>query len=291
MERFAFNLVYGEYAGSEYSLVLLGFILGAIATGVIQKTQSKMNRSTFFLTTGFLTFASALTNLPWLFIWYAIELGVLWVIVVIQFAVMCFIGGFYATAAKQRSLDAFGNTRYAILAFLPLVNIYFLIKRTKDNYSPELKTKSVGLNIAGAIFAFVCAAGSNAALEKSISEELVPNSEQKVLIGEKLLKYLSVKQYAETYVFPSFTFPFALDDYNSITKLSVVDDTIVNTILHTATPPLTASETVLLNVKKFICDRWSWILVNNTKVSYNLEDAKGNKLFAVKVGNEDCADN
>ena len=288
MENLAFNFIYGSNADLEPFLVPISFILGSVIAAIFWKTNAKINRSTFFLYFGFLTFAAALSNLPWLLIWEALENNILWLLIFFQIILLIGIGGLYAVAAKQRSIEAFGSSRYAVLAFIPIINIYFMLKRSKESYSPISDSKVSSLNIFGGLLALVCAVGMNGSLETSLAKEMQPDAQQKVLISSQLAEHLSLEVYMNNYVLPDLSVPLKLDEYNTIIELKVLGDRVVNTIRHDSDYPPVNTEPFVSNVKEFMCQRWSWLISDTIDVDYLFVDLQDQELLTVTIGAKDC---
>ena len=291
MENFAFEILYGKNPDSNTQLIIVcGFLLGAIFTGFFQSTESKINRSTFFMYSGFLTFFASFTNIPWLFMWTAIAKDILWIILFLQFLLMGAIGSLYILAAKQRALDAFGVPRYAVLAFIPLFNIYFMLKRSQQNRLELVSNKGVGLHIACALLAFICAASSKSLMEEHIVKVATPEGEQTKLILVKLREHLGMASFLDYYVYPNFNLPLKIDEHNEIVEIQYTNDTIVNTILHKSNNPPDNSEPFVSNVKQFICERWKDVLIDQTQASYVFVNGEGVEYLTVSIRNQDCFD-
>ena len=288
MESAAYSLFYGANEEFNSLVVPLGLLLGAILTGIFWTEKNKINRSTFVLFSGFLTFAASLSSLPIFAFWFAVENNVLWLLIFAQFLILAIVGSFYTIAAKQRSLDAFDSARYAILAFLPIINFYLMLKRSQ-NPNNLVTGNIVGISIAGGLFAYVAAFGTKDLIEESSVELVTPRGEQVELIQGKLREHLPPGEYLEYYIFPSFELPFKIDEYNSITKLRFDKNNIENTILHISDAPLTNSEPFVSNVKVFICDRWSWFLKDDLKSTYIFVDESNVEQLNVSVDASDCA--
>ena len=116
----------------------------------------------------------------------------------------------------------------------------------------------------------------------------MPDADQRVMLTEKLQEYLSLNYYMETYIFPSFALPFKIDEYNTITDLKVIRDTVVNTIIHDSNYPPENSEPYVSNIKNFMCDRWSWMLRDERQVSYNFVDPNNEDILTISIGRDDC---
>ena len=288
MESAAYSVLYG--ANEEYSrlYIFLAIIIGAILTGIFWTEKNRINRSTFVLYSGFLVFAGSLSSLPIFALWFAVENDIVWLLLFAQFLIVAIIGAFYTIAAKQRSLDAFDSTRYAILAFFPIINFYLMFKSSK-NPNSTITGNIVGISIAGGLFAYVCAAGTKDLIEDSAVDLFTPKGEQVELIQSKLSEHLPPGEYLEYYIFPSFELPFKIDEYNSITKLGFNKNNIENTILHISDSPLRNSEPFVSNVKMFICDRWSWFLTDDLISTYIFVDENNAEQLKVSVDASDCA--
>ncbi len=123
---------------SESNLRGIGYgllILGAIIAGIVNKSKDELARAPYFAYSALIYLLVSAVQIVWLQSLPAIIGGYLWVLMVVSMAASV-IGGFFACKiAMARSRDAYGHGRMAALAFIPLANLWLLVKPSKTALS------------------------------------------------------------------------------------------------------------------------------------------------------------
>lgn len=156
---------------AEFPLYNFVFIyISAAVTGWIKPVDSLMQRSTYFLNTALVALAATIGQLIWLQSIDAMASGYLIVLVVLDILIWFAAGYFYVLIAKARSNDGYGHARFAVLAFIPLANLWLLFKPSQTSYAPKLPWYLSG--VGAVMLAFVVsgvARGAGVAIEQSVA--------------------------------------------------------------------------------------------------------------------------
>lgn len=130
-----------RYIGqSEDNLRLLAYgivVVGAIFAGLFHRSNTLLRRAPYFAYTGLLLLLSAAAQLVWLGSLPAMTGGYLWVFMLVDLVAGLAIGYAFAVIAMGRSRDAYGHARMAVLAFIPLANLWLLGTPSKSELAPN----------------------------------------------------------------------------------------------------------------------------------------------------------
>jgi hypothetical protein len=135
-----------------FQAIMYGFIaLGAIVAALVTRSKAELTRAPFFAYAALVGFLMVTVNIIWLSPDAAITGGYLWLFVAASIAAT-FLGGFFlCRLAMERSRDAFGYSGGAILAFIPLLNLWLMLKPSQKNVSanrvPTIPLVSGGLGV------------------------------------------------------------------------------------------------------------------------------------------------
>lgn len=102
------------------------FFLGAAIAGYFHQSNRATHRGMYVFWLGLIFLLVNLGQVVWLSSPAAIAGGYLWVFLYVDITSRMVAGYATTVVAKARSRDAFGNARSAILAFIPLLNLWLL---------------------------------------------------------------------------------------------------------------------------------------------------------------------
>lgn len=158
--------------GIAFGLSFVGSIAAFI---VYAKSRTHLARAPYFsLTMLLLVFASAMSFM-WLYGFEATAAGTLWTLYAAGFLFALISGYFYGMMAIARSRDAFGTGRYAILSYIPLLNLVLLLKPSKqENSSAQIPVPRVFRGALGVTmgFLFVVLSGVFTAIDTGVTEAM-----------------------------------------------------------------------------------------------------------------------
>lgn len=112
-------------------------IIGAAITTPFNKSRSELQRAPYFFFMIAISFGATLAESIWLLYVPAILGGYVWALLAAGLSVAMLSGYLYGRAAMARSRDAYGHSRNAVLAFIPLANLVLLFKRSRTDLSAE----------------------------------------------------------------------------------------------------------------------------------------------------------
>jgi len=112
-------------------------ILGAAITAPFNRSRSELQRTPYFFFMIAINFGVALAESIWLLYVPAILGGYVSALLAIGLSAAMLSGYLYGRVAMARSRDAYGHSRNAVLAFIPLANLILLFKRSRIDLSAE----------------------------------------------------------------------------------------------------------------------------------------------------------
>jgi hypothetical protein len=117
---------------------LIGFglmVVGAIVAGLTHQSASELRRAPYFAFSCLLILLSVSGQLVWLESSAAMSNGYLWVLMFCDMLVDVLVGYGFGVVGIARSLDAYGQRRMAVLAFIPIANLWLLLTPSKNDTS------------------------------------------------------------------------------------------------------------------------------------------------------------
>jgi hypothetical protein len=184
MERIAFDLI--SLSEGQLTAVFVGLILlGALVTSRLVTITAKLRRAIYFLLIAALTLALAAAQFGYRLAPAAAEAGVFeGLILAMMLASLLFGAGVYLLAAA-RSNDIQGNSKAAWRAFVPVLNLWLLFKKTGAAPDPALPNRSkLSRFLLDPLM--ICAALFSLALSRAVTDQL----ETSVQFSEADLKSL-----------------------------------------------------------------------------------------------------
>lgn len=148
MEALAYDYIYAENRALVFLALFVGILVGLLpvfSTGPIK-------RSAYFCLNAAVGFSLSMTG----FIWTALQAlatsGLIWLGVCAELFAFLAAGVAFSTLAKGRAVDGFGKKRYAILAFVPLLNFWLLFKPSRDQ-TQTVRSASASIIVCGVLLA------------------------------------------------------------------------------------------------------------------------------------------
>ena len=181
-------LNFTEFTG--YNFVILG--LFAIGIGALKKVDFRMQRGTYFLNSAFVVFGVSIGQCVWFFLPNAIVGDYLFAIVSIDISIWALTAYVLIVLAKARSNDAYGNSGYAALAFIPFASLWLIFTPSKDNNATKMPSLlSGGSAVFIGLVVVIVGRGIEFSVERSIENHLTTNTnfESQVIIGQKYFEY------------------------------------------------------------------------------------------------------
>lgn len=137
-------------------------IAGAIIAHFITKTSLPTSRSNYFLNFSLIwMFTSFYTYFGSISMAHLMNIGMFYLLVIIEFCVAVLSGFFLYKFALGRSLDAYGSKNYAYYAFIPLVNLALLFTPSKINAGVgSIYHNKMSYGLSGVIIGIIIFTGS-----------------------------------------------------------------------------------------------------------------------------------
>jgi len=127
------------------------FAIGAILAALITRSKAELARAPFFAYSALVGFCMVAIHIIWLSPDAAVTGGYLWLFVATSIGSWIVAGFFLCRFAMERSRDAFGHAGGAILAFIPILNLWLMLKPSMKemsvNRAPAIPIVSGGLGV------------------------------------------------------------------------------------------------------------------------------------------------
>jgi hypothetical protein len=131
LEEFAVKVA----IGGPFNFVSFGFlpfVAGALAAIFLPKSELRLARGTYFFAVGLAGLVHALCFFSWSHTAEAIVAGRAWMLMLDAASAWFALGLVLALLAVARSYDAYGHAQGAVLAFIPIANLWLLFSRSRD---------------------------------------------------------------------------------------------------------------------------------------------------------------
>ena len=185
-----YYITLADHTGYNFLLIIIGGIAGVF----LKKTDLRMARGTYYLNTALLMFAASISQTLWLQTIDGMINGYLFVVALVDITVWISIGFGFAFIAKSRSNDAYGTSKSAYLAFIPLANLALVFAPSKDQLG--FKSSGATSGVSAVVLGFIVMGAANM-VQKEISNSLektiesYANSDFSPLIREKYFDFTS----------------------------------------------------------------------------------------------------
>lgn len=163
MEEFAVKVV----IGGPYNFVsfgLLPFVAGALAAIFVPKSELRLARGTYVFAVGLAGLVNALCFFSWAHTAEAIVAGRAWMLMLDAASAWFAFGLVLALLAAARSYDAYGHAQGAVLAFIPIANLWLLFSRSRDKSAAVFPWFAKGF--VGVVLGLVLTVSDNAMMKQ-----------------------------------------------------------------------------------------------------------------------------
>ena len=163
-----------QYASqSEDTLGLIGLglaVVGAVIAGLVRQSKAELARAPYFVYSALIVFVVSAGGIVWLQAIPAMTGGYLWLLMTISLAASIAGGYCLYRIAMARSRDAYGHSRMAFLAFIPIANFWLLLTRSKHEMSahraPTIALLSGGLGVLSGFLLLAATVGVSVYIEE-----------------------------------------------------------------------------------------------------------------------------
>ena len=169
LEEFAIQ--YASQSEDALGLIGLGLaVVGAVIAALVRQSRAELARAPYFVYSALIVFVVSAVGIIWLQATPAMTGGYLWLLVTISLGASIAGGYFLYRIAMARSRDAYGHSRKAFLAFIPIANFWLLLTRSKHEMSahraPSIALLSGGLGVLSGFVLLAATVGVNVYIEE-----------------------------------------------------------------------------------------------------------------------------
>jgi hypothetical protein len=158
------DLAYAYAETSAVASAIINYIfiiIGGLIGGATDRSQDPLARAPYFGLTGMILAAvSAFSLIEAMVLIAAMKGGFLWVLLVLEFAVLAVAGFATGRIAMARSRDAYGHSGNAALAFIPIANLWLLFTPRPPHRPPVPGREHALAGGAGVFLGLVLSIGS-----------------------------------------------------------------------------------------------------------------------------------
>lgn len=148
MEALAYDYIQAE----NRALVFLSLFIGVLAGFLPVFSTEPIKRSAYFCLNAAVAFSLSITGFIWTELQALATSGLIWLGMCAELFAFLAAGTAFSVLAKGRAVDGFGMSRYAILAFVPLLNLWLLFKPSKD-LTATVRSASASIIVCGVLLA------------------------------------------------------------------------------------------------------------------------------------------
>ena len=216
---------YADLSEANPRAVSLAIIaVGAVIAAFVTRSKTELRRAPYFALSGLLfLLLSGASMFTSAFIVQAIVGGIFWVIVALEVLATIVFGFFLGRVAMARSRDAYGHGRAAVLAFIPLANLWLLLTPSKTEVSANrvptipLLTGGVGVFVG---FVMLAAGGGLTGYSQMEVERMIENATSEGVFERVILDRVLKEMAAEVAT------PMIVDDITTLLRMEADGDTI-----------------------------------------------------------------
>ncbi|CAI9417186.1 hypothetical protein ANOBCDAF_03912 [Pleomorphomonas sp. T1.2MG-36] len=187
MEELAVKVVIsGPYNLVSYGL--LPFVAGALAAIFVPKSELRLARGTYVFAIGLAGLVHALCFFSWAHTAEAIVAGRAWMLMLDAASAWFALGLVLALLAVARSYDAYGHAQGAVLAFIPIANLWLIFSRSRDKSGAVFPWFAKGF--VGVVLGLVLATSGNAVTKQILEDRVSSILDSKTFPGETYAQFL-----------------------------------------------------------------------------------------------------
>ena len=178
--------------GGPYNLFLYGllpFVAGALAAIFVPKSELRLARGTYVFAIGLASLVLALCFFSWAHTAEAIVAGRAWMLMLDAASAWFAFGLVLALLAAARSYDAYGHAQGAVLAFIPIGNLWLLFSRSRDKNDATV-FPWFAKGFVGVVLGLVLSASTNAVTKEMFEERFRSILVSKTLQRETYAQFL-----------------------------------------------------------------------------------------------------
>jgi hypothetical protein len=272
-------------------LCVLSLIIGVTFT-----VEKKIGRGSYFLYTMLIGLFLAIKNIVWVTSALALANNFLSLLVLSDILVLFIAAYLLVITAKSRSNDIYGHSRYAILAFIPIGNLWLIFGNSKDKKDTDKSLLNGVLAALIGILVLVTTIIASISINSFVVDEnrmKFINDDDRKKIRNRFFSYhlhfgnitdaLNYLKSLETDIIGT-----KIDNITIVESVEVYDDTIVYQYFITDDTINAFTQTWKDNLVNTLCTDFKQIITNNGKFLYNYRSNKVSEIENVFVDEKAC---
>lgn len=230
LEEFATNyVIQGPLAMAGYMICLMP--IGGLASAFYRKSDSTLARAPYLFCFGSAYLLLSLAQLPWGKTPQAINAGLAWVLMLTSILGNLAFGFVMGRLAAARSRDAYGHSKAAVLAFIPLLNIWLYFVRSRGGTAAP-KSMWLMRGFVGVLVGFLFLGLGNYVVKEAMTQRVRSFIHGDGVAPELLARFLINKAGLEqtlAFYANSVPLPMKVDMVTTLTGLKVHGATMETT--------------------------------------------------------------
>jgi hypothetical protein len=217
--------------------ILAGATLAALTTS----SKSEIQRGSYLALISLVTLGIAVTQLAWLWGTQAMAAGYLWTLMSLDLLASFAAGIALCRLAMARARDATGRPGYALLAFIPIANLFLVFGRSAKSESPNRKPLPALLRGFPGLITCIVATGaavtvaaSLSVLQKQQAENIEDQPLSQLAAVESMLRTKGVSGTLKA-IASQASLPVAIDNVTKLTRVEAEGSQLRRTFVVSAT--------------------------------------------------------
>ena len=282
----------------EDSLQLMGFgltVVGAMIAALVTRSNVEIARAPYLAYSALIFFAYCAVQIVWLQSVPAVAGGYLWMLATISLAASIAFGFFLYRIAMARSRDAYGHSRMAFLAFIPIANFWLLLTPSKSkmsiNRTPTIPLLSRGLGVLTGFILLAAGIGVTVYIEQQSQmmeqqAQTEPPSQQAIV--EHMLRSHGVEETLRRLAAESQT-PIAIDELTTLSRIEATGTQLRRTYV-VEIDDMTITEEFRVSSRNGICawPAFQAILRAHGSIREVYVERSGREIGTVMVSRDEC---
>jgi hypothetical protein len=282
-----------------YGCIALGAVLAALAT----RSKAELARAPFFSYSALVGFCMVAINIIWLSPDAAVTGGYLSLFVATSIGSWIVAGFFHCRFAMARSRDAFGHAGGAILAFIPILNLWLMLKPSMKemsvNRAPTIPIVSGGIGVLTGFVLVAATMGVSFYIEEqarikeeqrqvdATSAEVAP-SDASLEFVKRSVRSNGVEETLRLMAAEAQT-PITVDEATTLTSIEAINDQLQRTYI-VDSAGVTITDQFRQRIRKNIC---AWpvfypILQAGGSIKEVYVEKTGREIGFVTITGEEC---
>jgi hypothetical protein len=263
---------YLNYAENEYYAVFIVYFISAFLAFFV-KTDFKLGRGDYVLYTSLILLFSVFGQLLWLNTIDAVVGNFLSAIVAADILRLTITSYFLLLISKSRSNDAYGNSNFAALAYIPFGNLWLIFKKSEDTF---LQNKQFVGGITAALigsFLYICSISSAPLIGRTIESRVSSaNTEDGIAVRNRYISYHIQKNDVNSallYLKSLDVVGSKIDEITFLEDIKVIESQITYQYLITDNTITEFNKSFEKDRQKYNCDAFKNLISNGADITFH----------------------